>query len=877
MSPVCSPWPFVGRGDLVHETESNLRSGRSVILVGHPGVGKTSLANQALHRMQDTTISFPVRGTPALSEVPYGALGVLLSDLDPQDFAHPLFVLQGLTRLLVDRAGGRQIVLFVDNIQDLDDMSALVLGQLVSRGTIVVLCVCRTMGEATQEFSRLWRDGALARIDVGPMSLKESAQLFREQLRGPISGPAGRELWSMSGGNPLYLHVLIREQLANKNLVLSEHGWVLAARIGTRTRQVEDVLITWFDRLSAEQTLAVEVVSMAGSLPLDLLMKLSGQTDIDSLQEKGILEVDDGPEQLVAMTHPLVADVVKRNVPPGRGGELRERLVEVGSGQLYPPIGRFAFATWTLSCGAPLEPALAVAAARDANELQDPDSALKFLGALDAQQRARPEAASEQMKAMISLGNFAGALTVVNRLLADEAEPSLANWVDLTLACVSLSLHEPRAKAVAHHALKHLKSRLGELTGADSWTPHMARLLEKVELAEIELAVFEGHYSDILETLESAFRDHSYSATFRLSVGVWLSEAWAVTERQDDGAQLAESLVDSFDPEDTAAYVRESSEAALFRSLLLSGRWAKCGEVVGRWRLNPDNPTAAANEVFEGILHAHKGRADDALALLLPSIDQLRVRRQQELLALALAASAYSYCMKNAPEKVVPLLAEIGGLAGELSWAAARVVDYFATLASTGLIPPEEAAGRLLNNAEECRSHGATAYELFSLSAAVRLGRDEIAERLVTTSGKAQGLFAGICGMYGRGIASSDPRLLLEAARMARSIGNEQWCYEAATSVLALGRVSSERDYVPAARRLMNTCYRAASTVEMASGATALTPRERQVAFLAAQGTASKEIAQALNVSVRTIEGHLYQIYTKLRVSGRAELERVLD
>lgn len=50
-----------------------------------------------------------------------------------------------------------------------------------------------------------------------------------------------------------------------------------------------------------------------------------------------------------------------------------------------------------------------------------------------------------------------------------------------------------------------------------------------------------------------------------------------------------------------------------------------------------------------------------------------------------------------------------------------------------------------------------------------------------------------------------------------------------------------------------------------------LTEREREVLQLLAQGLSNKDIAQKLYLSVRTVEGHLLNIYSKLRVKSRTE------
>jgi DNA-binding NarL/FixJ family response regulator len=56
-----------------------------------------------------------------------------------------------------------------------------------------------------------------------------------------------------------------------------------------------------------------------------------------------------------------------------------------------------------------------------------------------------------------------------------------------------------------------------------------------------------------------------------------------------------------------------------------------------------------------------------------------------------------------------------------------------------------------------------------------------------------------------------------------------------------------------------------------------LTRREREVASLAAQGLSSPAIAERLYLSVRTVEGHLQRAYTKLGVSDRRTLPRLLE
>jgi len=61
------------------------------------------------------------------------------------------------------------------------------------------------------------------------------------------------------------------------------------------------------------------------------------------------------------------------------------------------------------------------------------------------------------------------------------------------------------------------------------------------------------------------------------------------------------------------------------------------------------------------------------------------------------------------------------------------------------------------------------------------------------------------------------------------------------------------------------------------SGVEALTPSERRIADMAAQGLSNRDIAQALFLSVRTIENQLRRVYGKLDIGSRHELAAALE
>ncbi len=55
-------------------------------------------------------------------------------------------------------------------------------------------------------------------------------------------------------------------------------------------------------------------------------------------------------------------------------------------------------------------------------------------------------------------------------------------------------------------------------------------------------------------------------------------------------------------------------------------------------------------------------------------------------------------------------------------------------------------------------------------------------------------------------------------------------------------------------------------------GTAALTQAERRIAQQAAQGLSNREIAQALFITEKTVEGHLSGAYRKLGITSRSQL-----
>jgi DNA-binding CsgD family transcriptional regulator len=83
----------------------------------------------------------------------------------------------------------------------------------------------------------------------------------------------------------------------------------------------------------------------------------------------------------------------------------------------------------------------------------------------------------------------------------------------------------------------------------------------------------------------------------------------------------------------------------------------------------------------------------------------------------------------------------------------------------------------------------------------------------------------------------------------------------------------------PVADRARTELYAAGGRAKRGalSGTDSLTPSERRIAELAAEGQGNREIAQALYVTPRTVEFHLTNVYRKLGITARSGLPEILE
>jgi DNA-binding CsgD family transcriptional regulator len=177
--------------------------------------------------------------------------------------------------------------------------------------------------------------------------------------------------------------------------------------------------------------------------------------------------------------------------------------------------------------------------------------------------------------------------------------------------------------------------------------------------------------------------------------------------------------------------------------------------------------------------------------------------------------------------------------------------------------------------AEQWGQYATSAEALHDL---VRMGSHTPAtERLEQLQGRVDGEFMEARLRFAQSARSCNADLAHEACDRFEQIGARLFAAEAAileTRFASAGGLHRRASAAGArADGLLEQCEGARALGQhVVEAAESLSDREREVALLAARDLTSRDIADRLFISVRTVDNHLQRVYTKLGITGRSEL-----
>ena len=302
-----------------------LAEGRSVVISGAAGTGKSTLMARILADLGGGFSVLRLRGAAAWSGKPFGGLFWLLSELPPESLANPVYVLQFIRRVLGEKAAGRRLVLAIENAEDLDMSTIAVLLQLCRTGHTLMLATVRDPAACPEEFIRWWAEGTVHREDLGTLHTGETRTLLEGLCGGPVSSRLVVEVQERTRGNPMLATLFFQEQMAAGAVVRRRGTWVWTGAVsyaGALSERVE----TETRGLSPDERYAVDALALTGGLPVQMALRVTDAAAVERLEEMFLVAADPGTAGILRLKDPVLTGAAAALVPHGRAQEIRSRL-----------------------------------------------------------------------------------------------------------------------------------------------------------------------------------------------------------------------------------------------------------------------------------------------------------------------------------------------------------------------------------------------------------------------------------------------------------------------------------------------------------------------------------------------------------------------
>jgi DNA-binding CsgD family transcriptional regulator len=873
------------------------------VLVGGAEIGKTTLweTGVALAKAQGLRV-LSARPTDAEAQFSFGALVDLLDEVDtnvlkelraPQRHAldvallraestgehpEPQTIAVALLNALRALAARGPLLVAVDDVQWLDPSSAAAL-----------IFAARRLGDEAVTFLLSRRSGhpsdllrALAprldELDVGPLSLGAMRRLLSERHGLSLSRHHLRRLVEATLGNPLFALEVGR--------TMAEQGASATGDELPVPDAVEDLLGVRVAGLPATERRLLLAVALSADLRTSQLVAIADATTVDDAVDTGVLLVDG---ERVRASHPLLAAAARKHSRPSARRQLHLELADV---VVDDELRARHLALATEGVDAELAATLAAAA-----------TAASFRGArresvelAEHALRLTPPEAAERSDRLVELAEHValagGDAQRVTDLLSGELDslhPSALRVRAWWVLVGGVLTHDDDVERYLERALAECDdpamrvTLLAELGGNEAVT--RVRRIREVERWVV----------DALPEAQSAGPEVERNALYTLG-----------SARTLRGGAIDDLCARFQSASSAAAVVTSSPERVAGQRHVWRGELEQARAVLVPELARADEQGEVGSYALLRLhlceLELRAGEWEAAGDLL----EEWAEPSERELLTWPM----YERCLAlHAAGVGLPEAALRANDAIERSEASGVGWDLLESLRARGITAllahePEQAAESLRAAWEHTRREGVDEPGVFPVApelveALVELGEHEealaVTTRLRELSEEQEHLWglatAKRCAaLIELGDSVGYERAARELLDAAGAYGELGLRFDRARSLRSLGRAERRLKKWAAARRSLEQAAEAfdelgstgwaeevRAELERVGGRrpqreSELTPSERRVVELAANGASNKEIAHALFVSVHTVETHLTHSYAKLGVRSRAQL-----
>jgi DNA-binding CsgD family transcriptional regulator len=847
------------------------------VLLSRPAEAERGLAHAGLGDLLEDALAdvAPLISTPRRRALEIALLREEATD-DPVDHRALGVAVRDVLHLLSER---KPILLAVDDVQWFDPSSssalAFALRRLAASPVLVLLARRLVAGDEPSGLEQALDAVRVERLPVGPLSVGALHRLLHDRFGRSFARQTLLRVHERSGGNPFFALELAR---------------VLDVDIDPLEplpvpKSLDELVRARLAGLPAATREALALASALGT-PSESLLERAGVAP-GALEAAVAAHVIERENSAIRFAHPLLSSVLYRDL-----GEHRRSVHRRIAGIVEDPVVRARHLA--LSCDAPdaaiagaLDDAATLAAERGASAVaaELAEQALRLTPPNDVEQRHRR--ALTAARAHRAAGEWTRAKTIASDLLAEtdigplraEALVLLAELEGLDRAVALLeeamraATSRPALQAVIQcrlaWATRFKKGFVGAREHAD-WALQIADDLDDdaLRVDALDILTFLGCAIGDPEAPAHAARAHDLAAAVG-DVGL-LNKANGAIANVLDVRRSVEEARALIEREYEEWHERDELLAAdaLFRLAyveLWGDRWQLAAEYADRgYELNVQYGLEVPwIHVPIAVIAAHRGqleiaRAHSERALQLGE-EQMGLHTPVHLGTLGVVA-----LQGGDPHEALTWFGESEATTIRLGWGEAGkrwwVPDHVEALLA--LDRPDDAE-RVLDGwdadarrlerawvlAHVTRCRGLVAAARGAVHEAGSLLEDAVAqhETVHDTFGRARALLAlGIVRRRQRQKRAARDAIAIALGEFER-LGAATWIEKARAEV---GRIGGR------------------TRIE------GLTPAERRVAVLVAEGRTNREVAAALFLGERTVETHLTHVYAKLGVRSRAELAR---
>ena len=863
--------PGIGKSALFDVILSEARSRRFVVLQARPSQAETPLAFAVLGDLLRNITDLGALPPPQARAME-AALGRRSDDAAPTS-THALGA--GLAGLLGALAAAGPTLLAVDDMQWVDAASADVLAFALRRlpATNTVALVARRPG-GPSHFT------ADEQLELAALPAQVIERVALEHSPRAVPSTVMERVVQTSGGNPLFAIELVRS--LSSRVVQPLVPMPVPASL---TQLVEG-------RIAALPPATIEVLAAASLLAaptIDRLAELGMLDDVAPAEVAGVVQI---VTRQVEFVHPLLASAAHDAIPGSQRLRLHRRLAEVTDGLercVHLALGtdrrdgavadELARAVpGLLASGAVAEAADLAVLSLSITPTDDPDLCGRMLTCADALfrsgrteealaqlQAARRDAPTNDLAARAMLG-----LATIEYSHTDNSDDAAAlarQALELTDDAVLLAeahtilsrVNYTDFDAAADHAAEAL--RLMELTNTDD-----GLALAMAISASAAAAFMAGRGLDRAMFARAIDLERGSAISAADSAAGALAALLKYADDLDESREMLESLVDEAD-DGSLPYVL----GHLPQLELWTGRWDVAEECAHR-QLDLARRTQQESQVQAALFNvavvaAFRGLVGDALPRATALYDEGRAtgalwteRNGAGLLGfLAMstgdAAAAVAYLGRYDELGEAMNLREPGYLR--------FFGDFVEGLVAVGEI---DRADELLDRIEP----RATRLHRPSAIGSVRRGRALVAAHAGDAESALAAARAAVAAYDGTALVYDRARAMLTLGAVLRRFKLRAEARTVLSEALASFEAMGAASFVERTRlELARVGIRGATSL-------ALTETESRVATLAASGRTTRQIADGLFISTKTVEANLTRIYRKLGVANRAELSTVL-